>query len=120
MTKLEKAKEYVAEKVKIDGSNEWRDGDLIDAWLAGCDTAQKEFFDDILEHNKDVLERLKNNVPPPTDTKVEQMLCWLRANITKYIGLYHEHIKDATGEVISARPCVNMQLYEDIKREFNV
>lgn len=118
MTKEEKAKAYhdaiIAQNPQAEA---WG---LDAAWLAGCDTAQKEFFDDILEYNKDVLERLKNNVPPLTDTKAEQMLCWLRANITKYIGLYHEHIKDATGEVISARPCVNMQLYEDIKREFNV
>ena len=68
MTKLEKAKEYVAEKIARDGGDSWCGGDLIDAWLDGYDTAQQEFFDDFLEHNKDVLERLKNNVPPSTLT----------------------------------------------------
>lgn len=68
MTKLEKAKEYVAKKVARDGGDSWCRGDLINAWFAGYDTAHKEVFDDILEHNKDVLERLKNNVPPSTLT----------------------------------------------------
>ena len=66
MTKEEKAKDYVAKMVMRDGSDAWLDGDLEDAFKAGYDTAQKEVFDDILEHNKDVLERLKNNVPPPS------------------------------------------------------
>ena len=63
MTAGEKAKAYT----DITRScNVWLDKDIKAAWLAGYDEAQKEVFDDILEHNKDVLERLKNNVPPPS------------------------------------------------------
>lgn len=65
-TKKEKAKAYhdaiIAQNPQAEA---WG---LDAAWLAGYDTAQKEFLDDILEHNKDVLERLKNNVPPSTLT----------------------------------------------------
>ena len=35
-------------------------------------------FDDLLEKNKDVLYRLKNNIPPPKMVSLDEVCSWLR------------------------------------------
>ncbi len=77
MIKEDKAIEYVQnvtkDRLNIDAEPCFSEYQMVNAWLAGYKKAQQEVFDDILEHNKDVLERLKNNVPPPTESKYKNL-----------------------------------------------